>query len=199
MKNFVAKTFDIGDLSLISKKNIEEHLKLYNGYVNNANLILSKIKDYESDKDGNAYIISELHRRFSFEVGGVRNHENYFTCLSGGKNDIDENSSLAKKIREEWGSIESFVDEFKRLALTRGIGWVILYYDTETDSLVNHWVDEQHLGHLVGFKPVLCLDMWEHAFVYDFPTSEKKKYIDAFFENLNWENVSKIFESIIGK
>jgi len=59
--------------------------------------------------------------------------------------------------------------------------------------MLTQWVDEQHLGHLQGLKPILALDMWEHAFVYDYPTSEKKKYVDAFFENLNWSKVEERF------
>jgi len=58
---------------------------------------------------------------------------------------------------------------------------------------VHIWIDEQHLGQLNGICWILGLDMWEHAYVYDYPTSEKKKYIDAFFENLNWEEIEKNF------
>jgi Fe-Mn family superoxide dismutase len=54
-------------------------------------------------------------------------------------------------------------------------------------------VEEQHLGHLVGLQPVLALDMWEHAYVYDYPTSEKKKYVEAFFANLNWSVIEENF------
>ena len=49
------------------------------------------------------------------------------------------------------------------------------------------------MGQLNGLSWVLCIDMWEHAYVYDYPTSEKKKYIDAFFENVNWEVIEKNF------
>jgi len=44
---------------------------------------------------------------------------------------------------------------------------------------------------------VLAIDMWEHAFVYDYPTSEKKKYVEAFFENLNWEVIEENFKKAI--
>ena len=69
----------------------------------------------------------------------------------------------------------------------------MLSYDKKTGQLLNHWVDEQHVGHLVSTSPILALDMWEHAYVYDYPTSEKKKYIESFFENLNWEVIEKNF------
>ena len=78
--------------------------------------------------------------------------------------------------------------------MTRGVGWAILFYDKQSGQLLNQWVDEHHLGQLVSTSPILCLDMWEHAYLYDYPTSEKKKYIDAFFENLNWEVIEENFK-----
>jgi Fe-Mn family superoxide dismutase len=193
METFSLKTFEIPKLEGISEKNIEEHLKLYKGYVTNTNLILNKIYELKTDPEKNAFVLGELQRRFGFEFDGMRNHEYYFSSLSGGKKDIDTNKELYKAITKEWGSYENFLAHFKFVATTRGIGWTILYFDKLTDKLIITWVDEHHLGQLTGLSPVLLLDMWEHAYVYDYPTSEKKKYIEAFFENLNWENVEKNF------
>ena len=197
METFTIKTFDIQKLVGISEKNIEEHLKLYKGYVNNSNLVLNKIKEYEKDSTENAYILGELHRRFAFEFDGMRNHEYYFSSLSGGKKEIDSNGELYKSIEKEWGSFENWITQYKGVAMTRGIGWTILYYDKQTSHLLNQWVDEHHLGQLTGLSPILCLDMWEHAYVYDYPTSEKKKYVEAFFANLNWEVVEENFEKVV--
>ena len=89
--------------------------------------------------------------------------------------------------------MEIFLIGFKNLALTRGVGWAVLWYDKKDKRLIASWVDEQHLGELNGCEMILAIDMWEHAYVYDYPTSEKKKYIEAFFENLNWEVVAENF------
>lgn len=190
---YTPKTFSIPELVGIGKINIEEHLKLYKGYVANTNLILNKIEEYEQDREGNAYVLGELHRRFSFEFDGMRNHEYYFESLSDGKKEINQSGELHKNIEKEWGSFVNWFTQFKGMAMTRGIGWVILYHDKQTGHLMNQWIDEQHLGHLTGLSPILCLDMWEHAYVYDYPTSEKKKYVEAFFENLNWSKVESNF------
>ena len=96
---------------------------------------------------------------------------------------------------KEWGSLENFLEHFKFVATTRGVGWTILYFDKSYNKLIISWVDEHHLGQLTGLSPILLLDMWEHAYVYDYPTSEKKKYIEAFFENLNWEVVEENFKN----
>ncbi len=197
MKKFEEMKFNIGELKGISAKNVEEHLKLYAGYVKNTNGVIEKIS-YLSEgmfKNGedNAYLIAELFRRFSFEYNGMRNHEVYFNSLSGGAKALNPESELAKKINEDCMSLEIFLMGFKNLALTRGVGWAVLWYDKKDNRLLASWVDEQHLGQLNGCEMILAIDMWEHAFVYDYPTSEKKKYVEAFFENLNWENVENNF------
>lgn len=197
METFTPKEFNIGELKGISAKNIEEHLKLYKGYVNNTNLIINKINELKDDSEKNTFVLGELQRRFGFEFDGMRNHEYYFSSLSEGAKEINKEGSLFKMIEKEWGSFDKFITHFKFIALTRGIGWTILYYDKHSGKLLNHWVDEHHLGQLTGLSPILALDMWEHAFVYDYPTSEKNKYVESFFLNLNWEKIEEVFKNSI--
>jgi Fe-Mn family superoxide dismutase len=196
MKKFEELKFEIGPLVGISSKNIEEHLKLYAGYVKNTNSILEKIPEYENyaKEDTFApYVVSELYRRLGFEFNGMRNHEYYFKSLEGGSKKLPENSKLKEAIEKQAASFETWLKEFKALAMTRGIGWAILYFDKKTKQLIPTWVDEQHMGQLNGLSWVLGIDMWEHAYVYDYPTSLKKNYVEAFFENLNWEVVEQNF------
>ena len=197
MKKFEEKKFNIGELKGISTKNIEEHLKLYSGYVKHANLILEKIPEYlgyEKEDAFAPYAVGEIQRRFGFEYNGMRNHEVYFESLSGGAQPLTEDSELKKAIVKEWGSFDAFLNRIKATALTRGIGWAMLYYDRKDGRLLTTWVDEQHLGQLQDCALILGVDMWEHAFVYDYPTSEKKKYVEAFFENLNWSVIETNFK-----
>lgn len=195
MDKFSPKTFDIPELDGISAKNIEEHMKLYRGYVTNANLILNKIDEYAKDSEKNAFVLGELQRRFAFEFDGMRNHEYYFHSLEGRPTNPVIDSRLKTAIEKEWGSFDAWLARFKAIAMTRGVGWAILYYDKKTGHLLNQWVEEQHLGHLTGLSPILALDMWEHAYVYDYPTSEKKKYVEAFFANLNWNVIEENFKN----
>lgn len=190
---FIEKKFSIGELHGISQKTIDEHLKLYTGYVKHSNLIVDKVNELSADTEKNAYTIGELQRRFGFEFDGMRNHEYYFEQIEGGAVVSDSNSQLAQKIVAEWGSFDAWLSRFKTHAMTRGIGWAILYYDPTTDRLLNSWVDEQHLGHLTGLQVILALDMWEHSYMLDYVPSEKKKYVESFFANLNWTCVEKRF------
>ncbi len=188
---FTEQSFTIPELKGISKKTIEEHLMLYRGYVKNANLTHELIQNGNWEGDGGAYTRNELQRRFSFEWGGMKNHEIYFSLLEDGAN---ENApTLKSKIESQWESFEHFLTRFKALAMTRGIGWAMLSYDKKTDSLIMGWVDEQHLGQLVGAELILALDMWEHSYVADYYPSGKKQYIEDFFANMNWSVAEKYF------
>lgn len=182
---YETKTFDIPELEGISALTIEEHLKLYAGYVKNLNHILSEI-----DNVNDEYAKSEMRRRGGFEFGGMRNHEYYFGQLEGGAKALPE-GKLKEMIEEEWGSLENFIEHFKGIAMTRGVGWAMMYIDRSTEQLVTTWVDEQHLGQLADLDIVLGLDMWEHSYMLDYPPSEKKQYIESFFKNLNWETIAK--------
>ncbi len=197
MKKFEEQKFTIPELKGITTKNIEEHLKLYSGYVKNANTILETIEEYRKDSEKNAYALGELQRRFAFEFDGMRNHEYYFKSLEGGASLISSDSLLKKAIEEEWSSFDGFLNIFKAIALTRGVGWAVLYYDPLTKRLLTQWVDEQHLGHLTGLPWVLGIDMWEHAFVADYQPSGKKNYIEDFFANLNWNVIEENFKKAL--
>lgn len=193
MTKYTEQKFNIPELKGISRKAIEEHAKLYSGYVKNTNLIYDKLEEYMKDSEKNAYAMGELQRRFSFEWNGMRNHEYYFKSLEGGASALGE-GALKKAIVAEFGSFETWLAIFKSIALTRGIGWAMLYWDTHEKKLVHAWVDEQHLGQLNGAELILGLDMWEHSFLFDYIPSEKKKYVEAFFENLNWGVIEGNFE-----
>lgn len=192
---FTAKTFNIGKLKGISGKTIEEHIGLYNGYVKNANNIIDMLSKLDSEKD--TYITAELFRRFSFEYNGMRNHEVYFSSLEGGPKALDPESLLGKRLIELFGSYESFVKKFTSLALTRGVGWAVLWYDKKDDKFLASWVDEQHLGQLGGADMILALDMWEHSYVADYQPSGKKQYVADFFDNLNWSVIENNFAEAI--
>jgi Fe-Mn family superoxide dismutase len=195
MKKFEEQKFNIGELKGISAKSIEEHLKLYAGYVTHSNLVLEKITELSQNAEANMPLLSGLQKRFGFEYNGMRNHEVYFSSLSGGAHTLSKESELKKMIVEEWGSFEKWLELFKSIATTRGVGWAMLYFDKKEKRLLNAWVDEQHLGQLQDCTLVLALDMWEHSYVADYQPSGKKAYIEDFFANLNW---AKVEENIKG-
>jgi superoxide dismutase, Fe-Mn family len=196
MSIYKERKFDLPDLKGISKTNVEEHLKLYSGYVNHTNLIEEHIKELSKDREKNKFMIGELRRRLGFEFDGMRNHEYFFEQMEGGPKDHPEECLFQDKVESIWGSYDEWLSDFKTTATSRGIGWAITYYDKKTDHLMNFWIDEQHIGHPTGLSFAFGLDMWEHSYVYDYPTSKKSDYVEAFFQNVNWERVDERFREL---
>ncbi len=192
------KTFTIPAklIGSITPTTIAEHLKLYQGYVANANTVLTKKQEYMKDPAMNTYEISELNRRLSFEYNGITNHELYFEQIEGGPSAIDTSSALYAKIVDQWGSWDAWIADFVQTAKTRGIGWAMLYYDSERDFFINSWVDEQHIGHLGSLHCIYALDMWEHSYVLDYLPSGKASYIQDYMSNTNWNIPQERYNAI---
>ncbi len=183
---YTTRDFSLPKLTGLSAKQIEVHLGLYGGYVKHVNLIHEKIAELSQDEKANAYTIAELRRRFAFEFNGMKMHEYYFEQLEGGAKERDEQSIFAKKATKKYGSYDALVAHMREVAGSRGIGWVVVYFDTAGDTLHTVFVSDHEMGQLAGLPVILALDLWEHAFMVDYLPSEKGQYIDAFFQNLNW-------------
>ena len=136
---------------------------------------------------------AELKRRFGWEFNGMRLHELYFENMKRGGTKLDENSRLFKKIIEDFESFENWEKEFKGIGMIRGIGWVILYYDPISHKLFNVWINEHDVSHLSGCKPLLVMDVFEHAYMIDYGL-KRGEYIDAFFKIIDWTVVGKRLE-----
>ena len=189
---YVAKTFSLGALNDISPKQLEIHLKLYEGYVKNVNLLESVLAAYSKTEDeGGKYALAEVRRRLGFEFNGMRMHEHYFSQWEGSPAPIG--GTLASALSSQYGNIETWMADFKAVGMMRGIGWAILSYDTIGKRFFNHFVADHELGQLNGTTTVLALDLWEHAYMVDYTPAEKAKYIEAFFKNLNGNVVEKRF------
>jgi Fe-Mn family superoxide dismutase len=166
---------------------LQNHFTLYQGYVNNTNklsdLLAAMLKE---DRTGSPEY-SELKRRFGFEFNGMRLHEYYFGNL-GGKAPLDKSGSLAKKLADAYGSYDAWEKDFRATGAIRGIGWVILYQDDVSGWLFNQWINEHEVGHMAGCRPILVMDVFEHAFMTDYGL-KRADYIAAFLKNVNWEAV----------
>jgi len=189
---YTPKRFQIPELKGISRKNIEEHLELYSGYVKFSNHIVNRIRELPKDED-HAYELSLLQRRFAYEHNGMKNHEVFFEQFEGGPGACAPEGLFLKQVSKDFGSFNELVSCLKGVAMTRGIGWTMLYHCHSTGHLIPQWVDEHHIGLLSGPRLVLALDMWEHAFIYDYPASAKENYVEALFENLSWIKVEARF------
>ncbi|MES2014620.1 MAG: Fe-Mn family superoxide dismutase [Patescibacteria group bacterium] len=182
---YTAKQFSFGTLDGISPKQLEVHLKLYEGYVKFLNTLEEVAADLKKDSEKNAYALAEVTRRIGFEWNGMRMHEHYFSEWEGTPAPIG--GALADALSAQYGSMDAWTTEFKAVGMMRGIGWAMLSYDKTTKRFLTHFVADHELGQLNNTETILALDMWEHAYMVDYTPAEKKQYIEAFFKNLNGE------------
>lgn len=192
---YKAKQFNLSGLKGISDQTLEMHFKLYEGYVKETNRLQEKISQIL--KDGNvdqeempAY--SELKRRLGFEYNGMVLHEYYFGNLKkGGSGEAESQSSFVKPATLSFGSRDIWQADFTSIGKMRGVGWAICYQDPTTGELSNHWISLHEIGNVAGYNPVLVMDVWEHAFLLDYKPIDRAKYIEAFFENIDWTAVGQ--------
>jgi Fe-Mn family superoxide dismutase len=197
--SYTARTFNLPELKGLSKEQIDVHLALYEGYVKHSNVILDTIKRLrEEDAEKNAFIINELRRRLSFEFDGMRMHEYYFEQFEHAVDVPDEKSPLRDAAEEKYGSWDGFLSHLKEVAGTRGIGWVVVYYDPTLRALHTAWVGDHEIGQFAGVPIILAIDMWEHAYMVDYRPADKKSYVEAFLENVNWNVPEKRFLNRVG-
>ena len=173
---------------------LKMHFLLYEGYVKNTNLLLSQIRELESQEQALDYAYGALKRRFTWEYNGMRLHELYFENL-GKQDSLDKSTSLYQKIVADFGSYEVWKSSFIATGMIRGIGWVILYRDASTGRLLNIWINEHDLGHLAGGTPLLVMDVFEHAYITQYGL-DRKKYIHAFFDNIHWQKAVERYKEI---
>lgn len=174
----------------ISQAQIEDHWKLYQGYVKQVNMLHQDLQSL----DPTSLVYADRRRRYGFEYNGMVLHEYYFeNMISGGTKMADE-SDLKKEIEKTWGLFENWKNDFVAAGKTRGIGWAILYCDPTTKRLTNNFVAEHQNGNIAGYKPILVMDVWEHAYMVDHKAGGRGDYIAAFLQNINWQIAEKRFE-----
>lgn len=176
----------------LSDQQMEMHLKLYEGYVTNTNKLNEEIAELLQRKQGGTPPHAELRRNLGFEYNGMILHEYYFGNLTpNGKGQPAERSSIGTALTEGFGGWDAWRADFQHVGELRGVGWAILYQDPMTGHLSNHWVTLHEDGHPAGFKPILVMDVWEHAFMMDYKPAGRSKYIEAFFANIDWDAVEQ--------
>ena len=179
----------------IDAKTMEIHYgKHHNGYTNNLNNIISG-----TENEGKS--IEEILKSLDLNNSGLRNNgggyynHNLFWEIMGPNSGGNPAGEIGESINSNFGSFENFKDEFSKAAATRfGSGWAWLCAHTggklEICSTANQ--DNPIMPNGCGGVPILCLDVWEHAYYLNYQ-NRRPDYINAFFNVINWEEVNKKF------
>jgi Fe-Mn family superoxide dismutase len=183
----------------ITFKTHQAHYGLYTGYVKKVNEINAKLVDLglPDPKAANQTFsdIRELKVEYSFAIGGVKNHELYFSILGGTGG--TPSGDLAAAIAKDFGSWDVYVADLKATAIAaRGWAWTAL--DLDLGTLFNYAGDAQNTFPVWSAVPILGLDVYEHAYIADFSTA-RAKYIDAFLASLDWGVVADKYATAVRK
>lgn len=189
--SYTPKKWSLSGLKGISDKTLETHFGLYEGYVKNTNLLNEQLTELISagKAAGADPHFAELTRRLGFEYNGMRLHEYYFDNLTASGNGAPSAGKLSDALTGSFRDFETWKKDFTAVGGMRGVGWAVLYQDPVTGRLSNHWITLHEDGNVAGFRPILVMDVWEHAFLLDYKPSERGKYIESFFANIDWKAV----------
>ena len=183
--------FDPAKLKGISEKLIRSHHENnYTGAVRALNVVEQRLDAMMKDKDLPAFVYGDLKREELVRTGSLTLHEIYFANLGG---DGKAAGDVLEAIKKAFGSYEQWEAEFKRTgnALGGGSGWVILALNFHTGEPHNYWAWD-HMHNAPFSRPLLAMDMYEHAYQMDYGAAAGK-YVDAFMQNVNWEEVNRRF------
>ena len=184
-----AKKYDsiMRDLDGISARTMTEHYKLYQGYVNKYNEIMGKIDGVDRGTANQTYSdIRSLKVDLTFAIGGVKNHELYFGHLGGAGGDPTD--AFGALVKRDFGSVDAWRTDLRATGMG-GRGWAWTAYDWDERHLFNYVGDAQNTFPVWNATALVALDVYEHAYFLDYQT-DRASYIDAFFDNLDWDVVN---------
>jgi Fe-Mn family superoxide dismutase len=174
----------------LSEKLIVSHYENnYGGAVKRLNAITAQLGSLDF-ATAPVFVINGLKREELIASNSMILHELYLASLvAKSQPDGDLRSALIR----DFGSIEKWQTQFAAIgkALGGGSGWVLLTYSHRDKKLINQWAAD-HTCCLAGASPILALDMYEHSYHMDYG-AKAAAYVDAFMNNINWENASQLY------
>ena len=176
------------NITALSQKQFDAHITLYKGYVSKINEITDKLNSADNGaKDANAVysLYRGLKESESFAIDGIILHELYFENIGAGKN--SPGIKTRDIINMNFGSLDDFLEDLKACCKAAR-GWCVFEYEPRTASFRNIMLDAHNAGNTTLGQPLLVIDMYEHAYFYDYLT-DKGKYIDSLIKNINWDIV----------
>src|SRR6201991_49003 len=149
--SYKPQQFNLSGLKGISDQTLEMHFKLYEGYVQNTNVLTEKIAEILKDgkidhEETPAY--SELTRRLGFEYNGMVLHEYYFGNLKRDGGEPEKGAAFVAAVERRFGSYDAWKTEFINIGKMRGVGWTICYQDPARNRVSNHWVTLHEVGNI---------------------------------------------------
>lgn len=169
--------------------------KHHKGYVAALNTIEKGLETADrAAANGNYSEVGELKRRITWNHAGALLHDVYWNNL-GGDGSPSDDMEIVQAIKENFGSIEKWKEDFKAAAFAAKLsGWGVLVFDQlYSGRLLNILVDEHHYGAIWGGIPLIACDVFEHAY-YHKDGPGRASYIDNFLNNLHWGRINEQYK-----
>ena len=167
------------------------HDKHHKAYVTGANKARNDLAAARESRDFDH--VAELQRNLAFNLSGHILHSLFWTNIAPGDKSRPS-GELANKIKQCFGSLDLFRAQFSAAGLSiQGSGWAGLAWDPVSQSLIVQQIHDHQDNHGNGNVPILVMDMWEHAYYLQY-RNEKKRWVKAFWELVNWTDVGERLE-----
>lgn len=165
------------------------HENNYGGAVKNLNKVEEELA--RIGKDTPPFVLGGLKERELTFSNSMVLHEQYFGNLGGDGKPSGPIKALLARARGSFGKWE---EEFRATgaSLSGGSGWVTLDFSFQDGDVRSHW-SGHHTQTAAFAQPLLVMDMYEHSYQMDYGAAAAK-YIDAFFQNVNWDEVNRRLE-----
>jgi superoxide dismutase, Fe-Mn family len=171
------------------------HSKHHQTYVDKANAALEQLEKARANED--ASLVAHWTREHAFNLGGHLNHTIFWRNM-GPDGGGEPGGTLAEQIGSDFGSFKAFQTQFTAAATAvQGSGWAWLAWDPAYKGLVISQVEKQHDFMPPGIFPLLGIDVWEHAYYLKYQ-NKRPDYIKAWWNVVNWDDVTKRFERAKG-
>ena len=172
------------------------HDKHHAAYVNGANAILDRLD--KARQAGTDVDMKATLKELSFQAGGHVLHSLFWQNLApAAKAGKEPGGALADVLNKEFGSFERFKKEFSAAAAsTEGSGWAALSWCGMTGRPLIMQIEKHNVNVYPMFRILMVLDVWEHAYYLDYK-NERPKFVEAFWNIVNWDEVNKRLEAII--
>jgi len=169
------------------------HQKHHQAYVNGANAILERLD--KARKEGADLDVKATLKELSWNIGGHILHSLFWGNLAPtGKGGGKPSGTLGNAIESEFGSFERFKKEFTQAAVSvEGSGWAALTSCRQTRRPIIMQIEKHNTNVYPTFRIVMVLDVFEHAYYIDYK-NERAKFVDAFWNIVNWNELNKRFE-----
>lgn len=183
------KPFDL-KTDFLSDGNIQNHIELYDGYVQTFNRISAELDSADREANSNHSTYKNLKHDETYNLNGAYLHELYFANIGDPNSQITMDSLSYMRLSRDFGSFDAWQKDFIACCQSSRCGWAITYLNTYTQTLMNCVIDLHSQNVPVGMFPVVVMDLWQHAYYKDY-LKDSKTYTNAMMKQFRWPVIEK--------